>query len=144
MRLISVSVDPETDTPAKLEEWGRRFHAGPNWTLVTGPKGSISRLLKALRADSPNKEGHSPLFLVGNDGAGLWRRVDGLTKAETLGKVMRDLRDTPAPRSPEAEEPTAEVAARAESKAAPGRLARTPLLHRHRVVRPSWPDLATL
>jgi cytochrome oxidase Cu insertion factor (SCO1/SenC/PrrC family) len=36
VRLISISVDPTTDTPERLKEWGARYHAGSNWTMVTG------------------------------------------------------------------------------------------------------------
>src|SRR5678815_2101680 len=32
--LISISVDPETDTPTRLKEYGRRFHARPGWICL--------------------------------------------------------------------------------------------------------------
>src|SRR5687767_2097048 len=34
--LISVSIDPVNDTPARLKAWSARFQARPGWTLVTG------------------------------------------------------------------------------------------------------------
>src|ERR1051325_1899561 len=29
--LVSISVDPEADTPARLKDYARKFHAGPGW-----------------------------------------------------------------------------------------------------------------
>src|SRR3982751_6295679 len=33
--LISVSVDPDNDTPSRLKSWAAGFGARPGWTLVT-------------------------------------------------------------------------------------------------------------
>src|SRR5262245_60823153 len=38
VQLISVSVDPITDTPERLRDFAARFGAGPGWTFVTGEK----------------------------------------------------------------------------------------------------------
>src|ERR1043165_6695634 len=46
--LISVSVDPLTDTPQRLDAWSRKLDAKPGWTLVTGTRSDIDRLLKSL------------------------------------------------------------------------------------------------
>ncbi len=38
VKLVSVSVDPERDTPARLGEYAARFHPRPEvWTFLTGP-----------------------------------------------------------------------------------------------------------
>jgi len=36
VHLISVSIDPEQDTPARLCEYARKFSAGPHWTFYAG------------------------------------------------------------------------------------------------------------
>lgn len=36
-----MSVDPETDTPALLKEYSRRFHARPGWIFLTGKKENV-------------------------------------------------------------------------------------------------------
>jgi protein SCO1/2 len=82
--LISVSVDPVTDTPDRLHAWGAQFGAKPGWTLVTGEKIGIDRLLKALGSDSAAPESHSPLVLIVNDKNATWKRVYGLGSAATL------------------------------------------------------------
>jgi len=58
--LISVSVDPETDTPARLVEWRKRFGAEKRWTLVTGTPNDIDSLLKAFGVFTADPVSHSP------------------------------------------------------------------------------------
>lgn len=46
VRFVSISVDPEFDTPAKLKEFGDRYHADwSRWHFVTGP---FDRVLRAI------------------------------------------------------------------------------------------------
>lgn len=57
-QLVSFSVDPETDTPARLLAYGTRYHADPaRWYFVTGPLGDIQRVVvdgfKVLMGDVP-------------------------------------------------------------------------------------------
>jgi protein SCO1/2 len=82
--LISVSIDPATDTPQRLKAWSEKFKPRPGWTLVTGSKEEIDRLLAALRAQSPSPAGHSPILLVGNDVTGRWTRVNSLNPVQTI------------------------------------------------------------
>lgn len=84
VHLISVSIDPTTDTPQRLKEWSSKFTKRPGWTLVTGDKTEVDKLLKALRAYSGDPSSHSPLMLVGNDATGEWTRVNGLQPAEKI------------------------------------------------------------
>jgi cytochrome oxidase Cu insertion factor (SCO1/SenC/PrrC family) len=45
VRLVSITVDPERDTPAVLLQYGERYHADPTrWFLLTGDKHAIYRL----------------------------------------------------------------------------------------------------
>jgi cytochrome oxidase Cu insertion factor (SCO1/SenC/PrrC family) len=65
--LISVSVDPAVDRPARLKEWAGQFGARPGWTLVTaagGHKADLDALLKALQVYSPEKSDHAQSVLV--------------------------------------------------------------------------------
>ncbi|HVT59848.1 MAG TPA: SCO family protein [Thermoanaerobaculia bacterium] len=94
--LISVSVDPLTDTPQRLKAWARQFGGGPGWTLVTGNKSEIDRLLKALQAYTPNYADHSPLILVGNAANGVWQRTSGLAAPAEIAKLIDQLISAPS------------------------------------------------
>lgn len=82
--LISISIDPSTDTPARLKAWQENFGEASGWTLVTGTKQDITRLLRALRVYSADPAAHAPVVLLGDDAAGRWQRVYGLTPPAEL------------------------------------------------------------
>lgn len=90
VQLISVSVDPMTDTPARLREYATRFKAGPGWTFVTGDKADIDSLLLELGAAATNASDHTPTILVSNDVTGYRTRANGLSSPATLVKVMTE------------------------------------------------------
>lgn len=88
VHLISVSVDPVTDTPARMKAFGEKFHRKPGWTLVTGSKPEVDKLLKALKIFTPDKNDHSPTVLMGNDALGIWTRAYGLAAPESLMETL--------------------------------------------------------
>ena len=90
VRLISVSVDPVTDTPERLKAWGAKFHAGDGWTFVTGNKPQVDELLRALGASSARREDHTPTVIIGNDVHGSWTRTYGLAKPSQLVQIIND------------------------------------------------------
>jgi cytochrome oxidase Cu insertion factor (SCO1/SenC/PrrC family) len=89
-RLISISVDPTTDTPQRLNDFAAKFKAGPGWTFVTGDQNEISSLLRALGAAVANRNDHTPMILIGNDAAGYWTRAYGLSTPTALVKAIAD------------------------------------------------------
>lgn len=91
VRFISISVDPATDTPERLKEWGAKFHAGEGWTFVTGDKPQVDELLRVLGASSARREDHSPTVLIGNDAQGNWTRTYGLAQPSQLVQIINDV-----------------------------------------------------
>jgi protein SCO1 len=88
VQLISVSVDPVTDTPERLRAWGEKFGAKQGWTFVTGEKTEMDKLLKALNAYTARIEDHSPMVLIGNDVKSIWTRAYGLAPPAKLMNVI--------------------------------------------------------
>ena len=88
VHLISVSVDPATDTPERMKAWGQKFGAGPGWTLVTGDREEITRLLKSLGVYTASVSDHSPLVLLGNDARHQWTRAYGLAAPAKLAELI--------------------------------------------------------
>lgn len=89
--LISITVDPSTDVPERLNTFASKFNAGPGWSFITGTPSEIDRLLKALGAGVSDKTDHTPMVLVGNDAAGYWTRTYGLAPPRALVKVITDV-----------------------------------------------------
>ena len=87
--LISVSVDPLTDTPERLRAWAQKSHARPGWTLVTGRKADVDRLLKALHSFTPNKQDHTPIVWIGDAARNMWTRANGLASPAQLAEIAQ-------------------------------------------------------
>jgi protein SCO1/2 len=91
LQLISISVDPAVDTPQRLKAWSDKFHRKPGWTLVTGPKPDVDRLLAALGSEVAGKADHTPMILIGNDATGTWTRAYGLGGATQVMKTIESV-----------------------------------------------------
>jgi protein SCO1/2 len=94
IQLISISVDPTTDVPERLNAYAEKFHAGPGWTFVTGSKPEIDELLRALGAFSSDKSKHPQTILIGNDASGYWTRTLGLSPAREVAQIVADAAKT--------------------------------------------------
>ncbi|HEX3554544.1 MAG TPA: galactose oxidase-like domain-containing protein [Thermoanaerobaculia bacterium] len=86
--LISVSTDPQTDTPERLKAWGAKFGARPGWTLVTGDRKNLDVLLQSLTGDPARRGEHSPAVLLGNYDQGKWVRESGLAAPERYLEIL--------------------------------------------------------
>ena len=89
--LISISIDPLTDTPDRLKAMGAKFGAKPGWTLVTGSKLNIDKLLRALNMFAASKEDHSPIVLIGNEAKDNWTRANGLASPGKLTELINGM-----------------------------------------------------
>jgi cytochrome oxidase Cu insertion factor (SCO1/SenC/PrrC family) len=90
--LVSVSIDPTNDTPARLEAWAHRVGAKPGWTLVTGAKPDIDDLLRSLGTQIADPASHTPLILIIDDRGGKlsMQRVDGLADPKTIARLLSE------------------------------------------------------
>lgn len=86
MRLISISIDPEYDTPGRLRAYAAKFHADRNWQFFTGDRDAIIDLQKKLNVYRGNKMNHFPVTFVRHAGVSDWLRIDGFTIATDLIK----------------------------------------------------------
>ncbi len=82
--LVSVSVDPNRDTPPKLRAYADQFKAGDNWLWLTGNKGQIDRVLRAFGLSTGAPQDHPPVILVGMPAADKWLRWVGIPPVEAL------------------------------------------------------------
>lgn len=89
--LISISVDPETDTPSRLKEYSRRFHARPGWIFLTGKKENVDWALYKLGQYVESKDGHTTIIIIGNEAKGLWKKAFGLANPDELMKIVEDV-----------------------------------------------------
>ena len=78
VQLVSISIDPENDTPKVLRDYLKRYQAKPGWEFLTGSREDIDKVMHAFNAYIPNKMLHYPLTLIRTPSDGKWVRIFGL------------------------------------------------------------------
>jgi protein SCO1/2 len=91
VRMISISIDPEYDTPERLQAYAGRFEAGPQWQFLTGDLAAIVAVQRAFNAYRGNKMSHEPLTLLRASPDTPWVRLDGLVSASDIIREYRQL-----------------------------------------------------
>lgn len=95
VRLVSVSIDPEQDTPKRLKDYARQFGAGDQWLFLTGSSAASTAVQKAFNSYRPDKMGHTPVSFLRRAPGQPWVRLDGLAQA---ADILAELRPMLAPR----------------------------------------------
>ena len=90
---VSITVDPEVDTPARLKEYAKNFHAGPGWTFLTGKKENLDWALYKLGQYVERKDDHTTVFIIGNEKTGLWKKALGIANVAELVQVVESVVD---------------------------------------------------
>lgn len=91
VRMISVSIDPEYDTPDRLVEYAGRFKAGPQWHFLTGDLEDIVTVQRAFDVYRGNKMNHEPTTLLRRSAGEPWVRLDGIASAAEVANEYHRL-----------------------------------------------------
>jgi protein SCO1/2 len=97
--ILTVTVDPETDIPERLQHHADRIGAKPGWSYLTGEKETVDTLLKGVEVYSPDILDHSPTVFVVDGRRGVWTRLYGFPTPEDISKVLNDYRAVRSARS---------------------------------------------
>jgi protein SCO1 len=84
VHIMSISIDPEQDTPARLREYAKRFDAGPGWTFYTGTNAASIATQKAFNIFRTDKMSHSSVIFMRSSPSASWRRLDGFATPDDL------------------------------------------------------------
>jgi protein SCO1/2 len=84
VHIVSISIDPEFDTPARLRDYAGKYGAGPGWQHYTGTLSASQRTQRAFDVYRGNKMDHAPVMLVRPQRGSAWVRMDGFATADQL------------------------------------------------------------
>lgn len=90
VRMASISIDPERDTPKILKAYSRTFGARSGWQFLTGKAKDITRLRRHLGAFERDprldrdKTQHTGMVVYGNESRGRWGRVSALADPQRI------------------------------------------------------------
>jgi len=87
---ISMTVDPETDTPERLKAFADAFGAGPGWQFLTGKPEDVKAINYKLGDRSQkNLSEHRNEIVLGNDATGEWARDSVFGDLDRLVMTIR-------------------------------------------------------
>lgn len=86
--MVSISIDPEYDTPARLRDYAELHAARDNWVMLTGQFDDIFTVVRAFDAvyKGENKMYHRPLTFLRKAKDAPWLRLEGLLGSEELAE----------------------------------------------------------
>lgn len=89
VRMISISIDPENDTPAKLKSYAKNFGEDLRWRLLTGRLEDIKTVQLAFDTYRGDKMNHEPLTLMRRARGKNWLRIEGFANPDELVREYR-------------------------------------------------------
>jgi protein SCO1 len=92
VKMVSVSIDPEEDTPARLADYAKRYQAGAQWSFYTGTAPASIAVQRAFEVYRGDKMNHAPVTLFRGGPGQPWVRLDGFaTPDAVLGEVRTQI-----------------------------------------------------
>jgi protein SCO1 len=98
VRLVSLTVDPARDTPARLKAYSARFDAKPGWLWLTGEPSNVAAALQGFGVHITRPETHPAQVLVGDLRSGRWVRLYDVDKPQ---QVLAEVVELLAAQGPE-------------------------------------------
>ena len=93
VQLLSLSIDPTTDTPLVLRTWLTRFSAPATWRAAAPPADDLDRLLDFFRGRAAGADRHTAqVYLFDRQARLVFRTADMPTArhvADVLGEVVK-------------------------------------------------------
>jgi protein SCO1 len=93
--LVSITVDPENDTPEKLKAYAEKMGAKRGWYFLTGSREEVDAALGKLGQYAEIREAHKNIIIAGNDRTGLWKKALAIAPSDEVWKVVESVADDP-------------------------------------------------
>lgn len=91
VHMVSISIDPEQDTPAVLKKYAAKFGAGPQWQMLTGSVADSILVQRAFDTYRGDKMNHQPTTFLRVRPGQPWVRLDGFASAADIVREFRAL-----------------------------------------------------
>jgi protein SCO1 len=92
VNIISITVDPETDTPEALKKYADQYKVRePGWYFLTGPKQIVDWVLYKLGGYVEDKNDHTTLIVLGNPETGQWAKMFAMSRPEQIATTILNM-----------------------------------------------------
>ena len=91
VNVVSISIDPDYDTPQRLATYAGHFEADQNWSFYTGTLKDSVEVQKAFNTFRGDKMNHAPVTFMRAANSKEWVRIEGFANADVLLAEYRKL-----------------------------------------------------
>lgn len=77
LRLASITIDPDNDTPEQLRRFAMQHKVGPGWQFYTGKFDDLLVLQRHFDVYRGSKAAHPPVLLMRRNAQAPWVRIEG-------------------------------------------------------------------
>lgn len=92
VHMVSISIDPEHDTPSRLAAYAKKFDASAQWQFYSGSIGTTIAIQKAFDAYRGDKMNHIPVTFVRSALGKPWVRLDGFASPADVLRELQSLK----------------------------------------------------
>ncbi len=89
--LVSISVDPERDTPIAMKGYAEGFGAEEGWVFLSGKKDAVNQVIYKLGQYVEDIDAHSTAYILGNAKTDHWKKVRPNVTAKALATLLLGL-----------------------------------------------------
>lgn len=86
--IVSMSIDPENDTPAILADYAKKFKANAHWDFYTGSVETSIAIQKAFETYRGDKMNHSSVLLLRSAPGQPWLRLEGFFSPQPVVEAL--------------------------------------------------------
>jgi len=86
--MLSISVDPLTDTPDVLKAFAAKHKTGPGWYFLTGKKENVDWVLYKLGGFTEDRAQHSSVLIIGNEATGEWIKTHAMANPSEIAEAV--------------------------------------------------------
>jgi protein SCO1/2 len=93
VHIVSITVDPDHDTPQVLKAYAEKFHVQPGWQFLTGRRADIDHIRRELGLYYPEDTQfeHMNMITIGREPTGQWITMRALNRPDVIAYTVRRL-----------------------------------------------------
>jgi len=91
LRMVSITIDPDNDTPGQLRRFSGTFNIRPGWQFLTGRFDDLLQVQRHFDVYRGSKSAHPPVVLLRGSSKAPWTRIEGVASARDLLRALGSL-----------------------------------------------------
>ena len=90
VKMMTISIDPEYDTPKALSAYSKKFNANKKWHFYTGESKNIVSIQKSFTDYRGSKMNHTPNTFIRYSNKSKWLKITGFISSAELIKIYNE------------------------------------------------------